>query len=300
MTAPKKKADSSADRKRVRALLKAVADNPEGGTLLQIAKDKNIRIVMSDRPAKQGAVGLFNGDAKRIDLQRGAKDDTLVGVLAHELRHMWQSKRTNLDTDGLSARDALVHRRVVEGDAFAYQIRFEINQRQDELDGLRKALADIPDRKQAASALKEFNKVCQKAEMKAFFLTMQEDMAAYDKQTLDLLRLKLKLSQLYIKQGKLIDQVPSKSPKLQKERRKVDGELKKIFNSVAKPRPLPDSLLDIAREGLAKDSPKYLRHKDVQSLAAYVRKQIPAKTLARAEALEQKIIATISKAGKAP
>lgn len=298
MTAPKKK--SVSDKQRLNALLKSVAENPEGGTLLQIAKDKNIRIVLSNRPAKVGAAGLFNGDEKRIDLQRSETDDTLTGVLAHELRHMWQDRRANIDTNGLSARDALVLRRVVEGDAFAYQIRFEINSRQGELDELRKALAGIPDRKQAASALKEFNKVCKKAEMREFFVTMQGDMASYDKQTLDMLRVKLKLAQLYIRQGKLLDKIPSDSPKWGKERKEVNGELKKIFNEVAKPRPLPGSLLEIAREGLKNDSPKYLRHKDVQSLAAYVRKQIPPKTIARAEALEQKIITTIRKSGRAP
>lgn len=304
MTAPKKNSASDrarpaiSDRRRISALLKAVAENPEGGTLLQIAKDKNIRIVLSDRPGKVAAAGLFNGEEKRIDLQRTETDDTLVGVLAHELRHMWQERRTDLDTNGLSARDALVQRRVVEGDAFAYQIRFEITSRQDELDELKKALADIPDRKEAAKALKEFNKVCQKAEMKSFFDTMQNDMASYDKQTIEGLQLKLKLAQLYIKQYKLLDKVPSKARKWEGERKKTGTALKKLFNEVAKPRPLPENLLDIAREGLSPDSPKYLRHKNVKNLAAAVRKQIPAKTLQKAEALEKKILTTIKKSGR--
>ena len=304
MTAPKKNSASDrarpaiSDRRRISALLKAVAENPEGGTLLQIAKDKNIRIVMSDKPGKQGAVGLFNGDEKRIDLERGAKDDMLVGILAHELRHMWQGRRTNLDADGLSAKDALVLRRVIECDAFAYQMRFEIAPKQGEIDEIKKALAELPDRKQAASALKDFNKACKKVEMKAFFDTMQQDMASYDKQTIASLQIKLKLAQLYIQQHKRLDDIPSNARKWRDLRKDADRSLRKIYNEIANPRPLPESLLDVARDGLKSDSPKYLRHENVKNLAAYVRKQIPAKTLQKAEALEKKILTTIKKSGR--
>jgi hypothetical protein len=296
----KNKADSASDRRRVNALLKAVAENPEGGTLLKIAKDKNIRIVLSEKPGEQGAAGLFDGDGKRIDLQRDLPDSILADVLAHELRHMWQARRTNLDTNGLSARDALVQRRVVECDAFAYQIRFQITSQQDELDEIKKALAALPDRKKAAAALKEFNKVCKRAEMRAFFNDMQSDMASYDRQTLQTLRVKLKLAELYIRQGRLLDKIPSKARKWEQKRKEADQGLKKLFNEVAHPRPLDDSLLDILRDGLGPDSPKYFRHRDVNNLAAYVRKQIPPKTLEKAEALEQKIITTIRKSGRAP
>ncbi len=299
MASPKNtKGTKVSDQKRVNALMKAIAETPEGGQLLEIAKNNKIRIVISDKPEEMKAVGLFSADDREVSLLRTAKDEILAGVLAHELRHLWQSKRVNLDTNGLSAVDAMVHRRVVECDAFAYQIRFEIAMRHDELNMLRDALKEIPDPKKAAEAAREFNKIVKASgEMKNYFDNMQTDMKSYDDQTLESLRLRLKLAQLYAQQKKNLDKVPSHAQKWEKKRKENKKELRKLFNDVAKPRPLDGRLLDITREGLEADSKNYLRYKNIESLAAYVRKQIPKKTVKKAESLEQKILATVRRTG---
>lgn len=300
--ATKKKGNPvSSDRKRVNALMKAIAETPEGGQLLDIARNNKIRIVISDRPREMKAVGLFSADDKEVSLLRSAKDEMLAGVLAHELRHMWQSKRVNLDTNGLSALDAMVHRRVVECDAFAYQIRFEIAMRDDELKALRDALKAIPDRKQAAAATKEFNKIVKASGgMKNYFDSMQVDMKAYDDQTLEGLRLRLKLAQLYAQQKKHLDKVPSKAQRWEKKRSENRKELTALFNQVAHPRKLDNRLVTITKEGLGSDSKNYLRYRNVENLAAQVRKQIPKNTVKKAEELERKIIATVRKTGVIP
>ena len=90
MTAAKKKAASSVSaRKRVNAIIRAVAENPEGCALIALARREKIRIILSSKPRKLGAVGLFSEKEKVIDLERSAKDKDLAEILAHELRHFW-------------------------------------------------------------------------------------------------------------------------------------------------------------------------------------------------------------------
>jgi len=287
-------------RKRLNMIIKAVAQNPEGCELVALARREKIRIVLSGKPKASGALGLFNEDEKRIDLERSAKDKDLAEVLAHELRHLWQSRIVSLDTNGLSAVDSIVQRRVTECDAFAYQIRFQLFSKQDDLTAMKKTLRDMRGKKKSAAARKAFNKIARVLEMKAFFLDMQSEMDSYDKQTLKSLRLKLDLAKLCVKQRELLDQIPSKAKKWQTERSKVAGRMRKLYNEIAHPRPLDKKLLGILREGLTPESPTYFQYKNVDNLAAFIRRQIPQKTLKEAASLEKEILTTIKKAGMAP
>jgi len=297
MTAAQKKAASSAAaRKRVNALIRAVAENPEGCALIALARREKIRIRLSGKPRAVDAVGLFSEDDKAIDLERSAKNKDLTEVLAHELRHLWQSRIIRLDTNGLSAADAIVQRRLTEGDAFAYQIRFQLAPAQDEIAAVKKALTTMTGKKKAA-ARKEFNKLAGSMEMKAFFLTMQSDMKDYDGQTIKSLKLKLELAKLCVKQRQLLDKIPSKAKKWERERSKADNTLKDLYNEIAHPRPLDPKLPDILREGLTQDCPKYFRYQNVANLAAFIRKQIPKNTLKQAQGLEKKILTVIKNSG---
>lgn len=300
MTAAKKKAASSAAaRKRVNAIIREVAENPEGSALIALARREKIRITLSGKPRAVGAVGLFSEDDKAIDLERSAKNKDLAEVLAHELRHLWQSRIIRLDTNGLSAVDSIVQRRLTECDAFAYQIRFQLAPAQDEITAVKKALAGLAGKKKTA-AHKEFNKLAAATQMKAFFIDMQSEMKDYDGQTIKSLKLKLELAKLCVKQRKLLEKIPSKAKKWERERSKADNTLKDLYNEIAHPRPLDPKLPEILREGLTQDCPKYFRYQNVDNLAAFIRKQIPKNTLKQAQSLEKKILTVIKNAGVIP
>lgn len=290
------KTSSVSDRRRVNAIIREVAKNPEGAALIALARREKIRILLSGRPRKVQAVGLFSEDERRIDLERSAKNKDLAEVLAHELRHLWQSRIIRLDTNGLSAADSMAQRRLTECDAFAYQIRFQLAPQQAEFAKIKKSLAGLTG-KQHAAALKEFNKLAGTMEMKAFFLTMQSDMDDYDRQTIKSLKLKLELAELCVKERKLVYGVPSKAKKWQAARQKADGQLKALYNEIARPRPPHKNLPDILREGLDSDSPKYFRYQSAASLSRFIRKQIPQKTLREAQKLEQQILTVIENSG---
>ena len=301
MTAARKKAAPSAStRKRVNALIRAVAKNPEGAALIALARREKIRIVISDKPRAVGATGLFHEDDKAIDLDRKAKDKELAEVLAHELRHLWQSRIIRLDTNGLSAVNSMVQRRITECDAFAYQIRFQLTSGRDDLAEIKKSLTKAPDKKKAAASLKEFNALSAMIDMKAFFMSMQSEMDCYDRQTIETLQHKLEIARIFVKYRELLENTPSKAKKWEAERSKNDRRLKELYNEIAHPRPLDKKLPEILREGLASDSRKYFRYQNVDNLAAFIRREIPKKTLKKAQALEKKILTVIEKSGAAP
>jgi len=300
MTAARTKAARTASaRKRVNAIIREVAKNPEGAALIALARREKIRIVISGRPRATGAVGLFSEDEKRIDLERSAKDKDLAEVLAHELRHLWQSRIIRLDTNGLSATDSMVQRRLTECDAFAYQIRFQLAAGRDDLAEIKKALAKMPEKKKTA-ALKDFNKLAAATEMKAFFIDMQSTMDCYDKQTIKSLQMKRELAGLCVKQRKLLNKIPSKDKKWEEERSKNSRRLTELYNEIAHPRPLDKNLPEILREGLTSSSRKYFRYQNVDNLAAFIRRKIPQGTLKKAQNLEKKILTIIEESGAAP
>ena len=296
MAGARKTSSPVSDRKRVNAVIREVAKNPEGAALIALARREKIRIVLSDRPRKAGAVGLFSEGERRIDLERSAKDKELVEVLAHELRHLWQSRIIRLDTTGLSAADSMAQRRLTECDAFAYQIRFQLAPQQVEFSKIKKSLAGLKGKEHAA-ALKEFNSLAGSMEMKAFFLSMQSGMDDYDRQTVKTLKLKLELAAICVKQRELVYAVPSNAKKWRQARQKSDRQLKALYNEIACPRPPDKKLPDILREGLDKGSPKYFRYQNADNLSRFIRKQIPKKTLREAQKIEQQILAVIENSG---
>jgi hypothetical protein len=285
------------DRARLAALRAALSANPEGKKLLALAQRQGVPISFSGKPKKNGAVGLFDIEDRTVTLDPGEKDGPLGTVLAHELRHLWQSGVAKVREREISAADMLVRRRVIEGDACAYEMRFQLSSQWREIDNLSKLALKAPKSTEARAAMKIVNGLRAKFGMKAQFIKVQKNrMGPYDKMTLRSLSLQLKLAQALAQEKKFLDAHPSKAKKVVEERRKCNGELKQIFNQASAPRPLDDSLCNITREGLSRGSPNYLGFTAAKDLAAFVRRQIPAKTLQKAKTLEKKIRKTAGQA----
>ena len=298
MRAKKKKAkDKAADRARLAAVRKMLSADPEGKKLLALARKKRVPISFSDKPEKMNANGLFDIDSKTVTLNPAAKDKLLGGVLAHELRHLWQTCVADLEERKISAADMLVRRRVIESDAFAYETRFSLAPQLRMVEDMSKIAAKKPKSPEAIKAMKIVDRVRAQFGMKAAFMKAQKQlMPVYDKMTLRSLALELKLARIYAEEKKFLDAHPSKSRLRTEELRKCNKELKGIFNHVSAPQPLEKSLIRIIREGLSPRSPNYLGITTTAQLAAVVRKQIPSKTLTKARALEKKIRKTAGRA----
>ena len=285
------------DKARLAALRKTLAANPEGKKLLALAQRQGVPISFSDRPKKNGASGLFDIEDRTVTLNPDEKDGILSMVLAHELRHLWQFGIVKVRENHISATDMLVRRRVIEGDACAYEMRFLLVPQLTELEKLQKTASRQPKSPEARATMKILGQALAKAGMKAEFMKVQKKrMGPYDKMTLRSLSLQLKLAQILAKEKKFLDAHPSKAKKAVKERRKCNQELKEIFNQASAPQPLHDSLVNITREGLSAGSPNYLGFTTAKELVAFIRRQIPAKTLKKAHALERKIRMTAGRA----
>lgn len=298
MHAKKKQAKNrSANRVRLAALRKVLSADPEGKKLLALARKQGVPISFSAEPKKNGAAGLFDIEDRTVTLNPGEKDGALSAVLAHELRHMWQSGVAKVRETEISAADMLVRRRLVEGDACAFEMRFLLSPQLRALEKLSKTVSRSPGSPEARAVMKIVDKARAQFGMKANFMKAQKKrMGPYDKLTLRSLGLQLKLAQIYAKEKKFLDAHPSKSKKVAQERRKCNQELNAIFNQASAPQPLDDSLVNITREGLSPNSPNYLGFTTAKELAAFVSRQIPAGTVKKAQALEKKIRKTAGRA----
>ncbi|TAL28375.1 MAG: hypothetical protein EPN97_14670 [Alphaproteobacteria bacterium] len=297
MQAKKKTKNRAANRERLAALRKTLAADPEGKRLLDLARKQRVPISFSADPKKMDALGLFDIVDRTVTLNPGEDDRALSGVLAHELRHLWQAGVADVREKEISATDMLVRRRLIESDAFAYEMRFHLSAQLRTMEKLSKIAARHAASPDGRAAKKMADEARAAFGMKAYFMKAQKKrMGVYDKTTLRSLALQLKLAQIYAEQKKLLDAHPSKSKKLAAARRECDQGLKNIFNRVSAPQPLDDSLVNITREGLSRRSPNYLGFTTAKELSAFIRRQIPAGTVKKARALEKKIKKTAGRA----
>ncbi|MEZ0224068.1 MAG: DUF6782 family putative metallopeptidase [Alphaproteobacteria bacterium] len=284
------------DGARLAAARKRLAADPDGKKLLALARQKGVPIFFSaDR--EMDAAGRFDGADKTIALARDLDSKALACVLAHELRHLWQAGIANLGERYLSAADALVRRRLIEGDALAFEKRFMLSSQLKQFEKMTEKLLQLQASPAAVEAMKVVSDMRVKFGMKGCFIEAQKKrMGPYDRKTLRSLTLLLQMAQIYAREKKRLNTHPSKSSRLEKGRSACDRELKRIFRRVSSPQKLDRGLINITRETLAPGSPNYLGFTTTKDLAAYVRAQIPAKTLKKAQALEKKIRKTAGQA----
>jgi hypothetical protein len=243
------------------------------------------------------AQGTFSHGDNTITLKRSASDKALNSVLPHELRHLWQDCALK-GVPGqirLSGPDMLVLARVIEGDAYAYQDRFDMMaELSDEMGALFK---NSPKEIRAAEKRAIISDVVDEGySMKSRFMAAQRDLGEYDKITLAAQKLELKKARLCIKQMKLIDAHPELGGHFRCERAKCATDLAMIFDRVTSALPLNDKLVNVTREGLGFHDRNYLGFKTAKALSAFIRKQIPRPTLKKAQAMDEKIKRTIEKA----
>lgn len=296
MHANRKKTKNTPEE-RLAALRERLSADPDGKRLLALARKKRVPISFSAVPRKNGAAGVFDIEDLTVDLNPAEQDRGLAPVLVHELRHLWQTCVAEVREKNISAADMLVRRRLVEGDAMAFEKRFLMSSQLRAIEKMTKIAAQRPTSPDAQEALKISRRIRARFGMKAHFMKAQKhDMGSYDQLTLRSLRLQLELAQICVEKKRLLDAYPLQSEKLAEERRECDQELKNMFNRASAPRPLDDSLVNITREGLSPQSPNYLGFTTAKDLAAFIRAQIPEKTLKKAQALELKIKKTAGQA----
>lgn len=299
----KRKKDPAHDKERLAKLRKWLAATPDGKMLLELAKAEHVPISFanSNDISTKGvfnAAGVFDIHSRTIALGRKVSDETLKGVLPHELRHLWQACVADRDKGlaDLSGPDMLVWRRVYEGDAYAYQERFALAPSLKTLNELVDEMAKKGDK---AGATREAKKIARDFGMKTLFLDAQADLGGYDKMTLHTQKLELQIAQICVRQLKTLDRFPGKYKELEGTRKECVARLRKLFNRVSAPRKLNNQIVRITRDGLVPRSANYLGFKNAKDLAAFIRRQIPAHTLKRAKAMDKKIKKVVGKALKA-
>lgn len=102
---------------RVKALIGRVCKaSPIGKQLVENALKNGVEICMSD---EIDAIGSYNHDSKRIQLNKDKSDDTLVTTLVHECRHAEQTIRLGPSKYSIFTSVGIV--RANEADAMGFQ-----------------------------------------------------------------------------------------------------------------------------------------------------------------------------------
>jgi hypothetical protein len=121
-----------ANTRRLQRLTRAVAAVPEGKALLQLARKLRCPVLFGNLPDNDMIAGLCcaprpdGGFSYRIHLNEKTTDAQLILKLAHELRHLWQFSLYPPEKSlRLSVPMRLLHQRVLEGDAFAFETFFD-------------------------------------------------------------------------------------------------------------------------------------------------------------------------------
>ncbi len=110
------------DKARIREIRRLMAKSPLGKDLLNWADENNIRIEM-DHQTKAG--GYYYPGYKIVALNAASDNLTLVGTLAHEIRHAWQDSHGMIPSlsDNLAQlqapEDYITQIKFIEADAFA-------------------------------------------------------------------------------------------------------------------------------------------------------------------------------------
>lgn len=110
------------DKARIRDIRRLMAKSPLGKELLNWADENNIRIEM-DHQTKAG--GYYYQGYKIVALNAASDNLTLVGTLAHEIRHAWQDSHGMIPSlsDNLAQlqapEDYITQIKFIEADAFA-------------------------------------------------------------------------------------------------------------------------------------------------------------------------------------
>ena len=107
--------------KRLQDLTTAMRATPLGSAVMDYLQDENVYIDFDHRMSSRGSVGLN----KVIYLKSGAKNAELVGVIAHEARHVWQFSQLRAELRCLMPPEAHIGTNIyMEADAFSFQQKF--------------------------------------------------------------------------------------------------------------------------------------------------------------------------------
>jgi len=106
---------------RVKEIFSSV---PEGKELLELAETNGCAIIFNPDLPKD-TYGMMDFRGKAIHLNPASNDYSLLGTLAHELRHLWQACIIDMDPSKiLFSPYAFAFTRLIEGDAFAFSEGF--------------------------------------------------------------------------------------------------------------------------------------------------------------------------------
>lgn len=105
---------------RLRDLKDKIAVTPMGTAVVAFLEEQGTRIDFDHRLRAQGTA-LDN----TIALRSGLDDDTLIGVVVHEARHIWQQMRIREELSQLVSPVTMANiTRLMEADAFSFQQKF--------------------------------------------------------------------------------------------------------------------------------------------------------------------------------
>lgn len=275
-------APGSDDAARLERLKTIFSSIPEGAALLALAEQNDMKVLFKrDLPGRDRGRVDYLDHAIYIDPEQDDAD--ALTIMAHELRHLWQACISAVGFSVFSFPQIFVYMRVIEGDAYAFSMRFVEKLREKTgqailhhnftRDGIlremyyreslsirgemRVRLADVPDLTEPPS---------EKIDLKEAFLNFQgtQNARAYDQSVVSM----LESIQADIDGGEMSEPV-----------------LQQIFRRVSNPPVMGEDVTNITIADVDFDGIKYLDFKSVEDLTSMVLAHVPPGTLERARKL---------------
>lgn len=107
--------------RRLQDLTTAMRATPLGSAVMDFLHEQNVCIDFDHRMSSRGSVGLN----KVIYLKSGARNAELIGVIAHEARHVWQFSQLKTELRAVLPPEVHIGTNIyMEADAFSFQQKF--------------------------------------------------------------------------------------------------------------------------------------------------------------------------------
>jgi len=106
------------DKKRIQQIRRLMKKSALGKQMLKWADNRDVKIYLDHQCKK--AIGYYKTETNAVCLNSRYKNNSLVEVLAHELRHCWQDHSDLIKGREISPQEYAIRTRFIEADAFAF------------------------------------------------------------------------------------------------------------------------------------------------------------------------------------